>query len=90
MHHVDPQDITRHGFIETNASTTYPMPPTIAFGLLICSPNFFALCYCWTMIFGVILGILTNEIHKWAHMVHKKPHWIIRQLQNSGLILSHQ
>lgn len=90
MHHVDPQDITRHGFIETNASTTYPMPPFIVFCLLISSQNFFALCYCWTIVFGVILGILTNEIHKWAHMVHQKPNIIIRFFQNSGLILSHR
>jgi ubiquitin-conjugating enzyme E2 variant len=90
MHHVDPQDITKHSFIETNASTTYPMPPFIAVALLLCSSNFFIQCYCWTIVFGVILGILTNEIHKWAHMVHRKPHAIIRFLQSTRLILSHE
>ena len=89
MHHVDPQDITRHGFIETNAATCYPMPPFIGFALLICSSNFLIQCYCWTIVFGVILGLLTNEIHKWAHMVHQKPHFIIRFLQQTRLILSH-
>jgi hypothetical protein len=34
MHHVDPQDITRHGFIETNASTCYPAPPWLIAGIL--------------------------------------------------------
>lgn len=38
MHHVDPQDITRHGFVETNASSCYPMPVFILIGLLI-TPN---------------------------------------------------
>jgi len=60
MHHVDPQDITRHGFIQTNASTTYPMPPFIVFAYFVCSPSFIAQCYSWTIVFSVILGILTN------------------------------
>jgi hypothetical protein len=66
------------------------MPPFIGFCLLISSDNFFVQCYCWTIVFGVILGILTNEIHKWAHMVHQKPNIIIRIFQSAGLIMSHQ
>ena len=40
------------------------------------------------IIFGVPLGILTNECHKWAHMVHIKPHKIIRYFQKAGLVIS--
>lgn len=60
MHHVDPQDITKHGFVETNASSCYPMPFFIAIGLLITPDNRIGQTYEWTIIFGVILGILTN------------------------------
>lgn len=90
MHHVDPQDITLHGFIETNAASSYPMPFVIAFGLMLNSPSFFSQFYNWMIIFGVPLGILTNEFHKWAHLVHTKPHAIIGFLQKSGLIISHE
>lgn len=90
MHHVDPQDITKHGFIETNASSCFPMPIFISVGLLITPNSFFIQTYEWTIIFGVVLGILTNEIHKWAHMVHSKPHPVVRFLQKSRLILSHE
>lgn len=90
MHHVDPQDITKHGFIETNASTSYPTVPFILFGLWITPSGSLGQLYEWTIIFGVVLAILTNEIHKWAHMVHSKPHPIIQFLQNSRLILSHE
>ena len=89
MHHVDPQDITKHGFVETNASSCYPMPFFILFGLYLKPESSYSQLYEWTIIFGVVLGILTNEIHKWAHMVHSKPHFIIRFLQQSRLILSH-
>jgi len=60
MHHVDPQDITLHGFIETNAASSYPMPPFILMGLLTASGSFVSQTYNWTIIFGVVLGVLTN------------------------------
>ena len=60
MHHVDPQDITRHGFIETNASSCYPMPFFIAVGLSIVPDSTLTQTYNWTIIFGVVVGVLTN------------------------------
>ena len=42
------------------------------------------------IIFAIVGGILTNECHKWAHMVHKKPHPIVQFLQKAGLIISHE
>lgn len=66
------------------------MPFFIGIGLYMTPGCSFKQTYEWTIIFGVILGILTNEIHKWAHMVHTKPHPIICFLQNSRLILNHE
>ena len=60
MHHVDPQDITKHGFVETNAASCYPMPFFIAFGMWIIPDGRIGQTYNWTIIFGVILGIFTN------------------------------
>ena len=90
MHHVDPQDITLHHFIETNAASSYPMPLFLIIGILTSTDSYISQTYNWSIIFGVILGILTNEFHKWAHMVHTKPHPVIRFLQKSGLIISHE
>jgi hypothetical protein len=89
MHHVDPQDITKHGFVETNASSCYPAPAFIIAGLFITPDNLIKQTYEWTIIFGVVLAGLTNEIHKWAQLVHSKPHPIIQFLQKTRLILSH-
>ena len=87
MHHVDPLDITKHGFFEVNANL-YPMPFFIAVGLWITPNSSLEQIYVWTIIFGVILSIFTDEIHKWAHMIHSKPHPIVQFLQKSRLILS--
>ena len=89
-HHIDPHDIVTHGFLQTNAASAYPMPFVLAFALWSTNGSFISQTYNWTVIFSIILGILTNQFHKWAHMEHEKPHPIIRFFQKSGLIISHQ
>jgi len=69
-HHIDPHDIVTHSFLETNAASSYPMPFAIAIALMTSNGSFVSQSYNWAIIFGVILGILTNQFHKWAHMEH--------------------
>ena len=66
------------------------MPAFIIGCILMSSGSMSSQMCCWAVIFGVPLGILTNQCHKWAHMVHSKPHKIIRFLQKAGLIISHE
>ena len=89
MHHVDPQDIATHGWMETNASSSYPMPFFLIACIMASSGTFASQTMNWMLIFGVPLGIITNECHKWAHMVHTKPHPIVQFFQKAGLIISH-
>ena len=89
MHHIDPQDITFHSWAETNASTSYPMPFVLLVGFLTTNDSFISQTYNWTMIFGVLLGMFTNECHKWSHMEHHRSNAFVRFLQKSGLIISH-
>lgn len=67
-HHVDPHDIVTHGFLQTNAASAYPMPIFIGIALATSNGSLLSQTYNWTIIFAVILGILTNQFHKWAHM----------------------
>lgn len=90
MHHIDPQDITLHSFAETCANSSYPVPFVIGITYYFCSASFISQSLTWMIIFGVPLGILTNQCHKWAHMVHTKPPAVIVFLQKSGLIISHE
>ena len=86
-HHVDPKDITRHDFIETNGNNCIVVAPMLAL-LLLVSPKasgwFFYLCA--VMTFTSWFVFCTNQFHKWAH--EDKPMRWVRALQRAGLILS--
>lgn len=87
-HHLDQTDITRHGFIETNGNS--------------CIVNLFVLIPAFYIVAGhtsvglFLLGVfvlmftfaivMTNQVHKWAHM--PVPPLVVATLQRRGLILS--
>jgi ubiquitin-conjugating enzyme E2 variant len=86
-HHVDPKDITRHDFIETNGNNCIVVAPILAL-LLLVTPKmtgwfFYA---CTVMVFTSWFVFCTNQFHKWAH--EDNPAGWVRALQRAGLILS--
>ena len=87
-HHVDPEGITRHGFLETNGNNC-----------LICVPILLGMHYAydslrpgWAFIMALAVNatlffiFLTNQFHKWAHQTF--PPAAVRTLQRMGMILS--
>jgi hypothetical protein len=86
-HHVDPKDITRHDFIETNGNNCIVVSPVLAL-LLMVTPKttswFFYLCA--VMTFTSWFVFCTNQFHRWAH--EDNPTRWVRALQRAGLILS--
>ena len=86
-HHVDPKDITRHDFVETNGNNCIVVAPVLALLLLVTPKTagwFFYLCA--VMAFTSWFVFCTNQFHKWAHDDH--PARWVRALQQAGLILS--
>jgi plasmanylethanolamine desaturase len=86
MHHVDPKDITRHDFIETNGNNCIVSVLVIAHVVVLMpsEPGFFfyygaLMMSCALWIFG------TNQFHKWAHADHVHP--VVAWFQRAGLIL---
>ncbi|CCW63794.1 unnamed protein product [Phytomonas sp. EM1] len=97
-HHADPSAMCSHDFIETNADTTLTLLPALLwqhFAMMKSGASGHHFPYnvhagnigmhVFLLTFFVLVAI-TNEIHKWSHMV--RPHFFVRKLMNLGIILS--
>ncbi|MEY2580857.1 MAG: hypothetical protein QOE09_706 [Ilumatobacteraceae bacterium] len=84
-HHVDPMAMTQGDFIAVNADNVFVCLPVII-------PVFFFLDtgahpYGGVFIVGLVAGvIMTNQLHKWAHMP-RVPR-LVAAAQRSGVVLS--
>ena len=85
VHHINPDDFLRRSFIDTNGDVAHVTIPAIA-GL-----RLVPLETAWggpVAVFGLGLcgfGMMTNQIHQWAHM--PSPPLPVRLLQDGGVIL---
>ena len=85
LHHLDPDDFLRRRFLDTNGDVAFLAVP-VFLGLFTVP-----LDTTWggpVALFGFALcgvGMLTNQIHQWAHM--PSPPRAIRALQDCGVIL---
>ena len=85
-HHVDPFALTRHDFIQANADSSFLTTPMLAFlsrMTIADSADVFLHSYFISLL---VLGTLTNQLHKYAHQL--KPSPFVRFLQDLGIILS--
>jgi sterol desaturase/sphingolipid hydroxylase (fatty acid hydroxylase superfamily) len=87
MHHVDPKDITRHDFIETNGNSSIASVPVMV-GLWFITPREANWLHflCITLAVAAFFVFCTNQFHKWAHA--DAPPRVVRWLQRAGIILS--
>jgi plasmanylethanolamine desaturase len=85
VHHVNPDDFLRRRFLDTNGHVAFVTLPVLV-GLFAVP-----LDTAWArilLLFGYPLcavGLVTNQVHQWAHM--PAPPWPVRVLQDSGLLL---
>ncbi len=86
-HHVDPMAMTQGDFIAVNADNVFVCLPVII-------PAFFFLDaahhpYSGVFIVGLVAGvIMTNQLHKWAHMPAVPR--LVAAAQSKGIVLSKQ
>jgi ubiquitin-conjugating enzyme E2 variant len=86
-HHVDPEDITRHDFIETNGNNSIVAAPVLLFVLATMPDATGPFFYGCVLVASTSWSVFcTNQFHKWAHTANP-PGWI-RAFQRSRLILS--
>lgn len=87
-HHVDPGDICVHDFVETNGNNAFAslfLVVPVAWSHLPARGGLAAAFGVFVVVFTVSV-LLTNQIHKWAHVA--RPPRIVRALQRAGLLLS--
>jgi ubiquitin-conjugating enzyme E2 variant len=85
VHHVNPDDFLRRRFVDTNGDVAFVAVPVLL-GLL--SLPLGTVREGIVAVFGFgfcAVGMLTNQIHQWAHMSSPPP--IVRVLQDCGVLL---
>ena len=85
VHHINPDDFLRRRFLDTNGDVAWLATPVV-FGL--CMLPFESTWQRHVAVLGFALcatGVMTNQIHQWAHM--PAPPWPVRVLQDSGVLL---
>lgn len=87
VHHSDPTDITRHGFVETNGKNCLISLPVFIFAVLFLNFGDFFQLFVGIFITALTLAVFgTNQFHKWAHTAELKGFPVV--LQKWGVILS--
>jgi len=85
-HHVDPFGITRHDVVETNGDNCLALLPVVWLLVLGTPTNdseMFILVFAMSVLFWTVVS---NQIHKWAHML--KPHPFVGVLQSWRVVLN--
>ena len=88
VHHVNPDDFLRRRFIDTNGDLALLILPLLAISLALPLDSRQGVAV--TVFLGTFsgVGLLTNQVHQWAHM--PRPPALVSLLQHYGLILSHE
>jgi hypothetical protein len=86
-HHVDPEAMTRHDFVETHGASCFAALP-----LLVAACAAPAAGWAWigaqALLLAIALGALaTNQCHKWAHLEEGATPRVVRWAQRRGLVL---
>ena len=86
IHHSDPLDITRHGFIATNGHNCLAAVPVLAGALLLDMSTGWG-AGLLTFLMATSLGTFgTNQFHKWAHQDDVGP--VVAFLQRHHVVLN--
>jgi len=88
FHHVDPIDITRHDFVETNGNNCVVTLPVlgVAWWIQAVAPREAVTALAvGTVTFVCVFSMATNQIHKWSHEPAPPP--LVRVAQRLWLVL---
>jgi hypothetical protein len=87
VHHVNPADFLTRPFLDTNGEVAMLAVPALLAARLIPLDQNWGLALAIAALGTCGAGVMTNQIHQWAHM--PTPPRPVRWLQNCRLILGH-
>jgi hypothetical protein len=86
-HHTDPEEMTRHDFVETHGSSCFGALPLLTAADLV-PVDAWGEIFAQAVLLFTGLGLLaTNQCHKWAHMDESATPRFIRWAQRRWLVL---
>lgn len=88
VHHVNPADFLRRSFVDTNGEVAAITAPLLLAALFIPLDSGVTVTLAVFMVSFLGIGLMTNQIHQWAHM--RRPPLVVRLLQQAGIILKHE
>lgn len=88
VHHVNPTDFLRRKFIDTNGDVAFLAIPILLAALRIPLTTKGSISSAVFVMSFSAVGLMTNQIHQWAHM--RKAPMPVYWLQRLGVVLSHE
>jgi len=87
VHHINPEDILRRGFVGLNGDVAIVTLPILLAAFAIPLTGFGSLAALFIVSMSAV-GLPTNQVHQWAHM--PQPPKFVAWLQRKGFILSRE
>lgn len=87
VHHVNPDDFLERPFLDTNGEVAFLSIPVLIAALFISHDTVWESALAVARLGFCAVGMMTNQIHQWAHMATAPQP--VRLLQECGLILGH-
>lgn len=89
-HHVDPDGMTRHDFVETHGSSCLAALPLLAVAAAVRVESPAEIAAQSLLVFTALGALATNQCHKWAHMEEAATPIAVRWAQRHRLVLSRE
>jgi ubiquitin-conjugating enzyme E2 variant len=86
-HHADPEEMTRHDFVETHGATCFASLPFLAAASCMPLESWPGILAQALLLFTALGALATNQCHKWAHMDETATPKIVRWAQRRHLVL---
>jgi ubiquitin-conjugating enzyme E2 variant len=86
VHHVNPDDFLRRGFVDCNGDVAMLNTPILAGALLVPLTTDAGAALSLALLAFAATSLPTNQVHQWAHM--PAPPAAVQWLQRRGIILS--